>query len=106
MYLSDELSKRIVSSIRSAVPVEKIILFGSYARGEATKDSDVDLYLVVDPKNGPVSRQVGLARRSLLWMDIPRDVVANTAAGFKATSNDFAYIEHTVAREGQVLYGQ
>ncbi|MEA1870520.1 MAG: nucleotidyltransferase domain-containing protein, partial [Euryarchaeota archaeon] len=28
--------------------IKKVILYGSYARGEATKDSDIDVLVVVD----------------------------------------------------------
>ena len=36
----------IVGSIVSTVPTDAIYVFGSYARGEQTPDSDVDLYVV------------------------------------------------------------
>ena len=35
-------------------PVKKVWLFGSYARGEATEDSDVDLLLDIDDSKGVV----------------------------------------------------
>lgn len=35
----------------SGIPVERMILFGSYARGKARKDSDIDI-CVVSPKLG------------------------------------------------------
>ncbi|MGE5294561.1 MAG: nucleotidyltransferase domain-containing protein [Solirubrobacterales bacterium] len=33
--------------------IKRVILYGSYARGEATKDSDVDVLVVVDPSLNP-----------------------------------------------------
>lgn len=36
--------KKAVKSVCSKYGIEEIYLFGSYARGEATKDSDVDLF--------------------------------------------------------------
>lgn len=32
----------------SGAPIEKMILFGSYARGDFTKDSDIDVMILVD----------------------------------------------------------
>ncbi len=43
--LSDELRERISEALRPACP-ETVILFGSYAWGEPTDDSDIDLYVV------------------------------------------------------------
>lgn len=40
----NELEPMIVDRLKSLKP-DKIILFGSYASGNATKDSDIDLFL-------------------------------------------------------------
>ena len=48
--------QRIVSSVTSVVPTEAVYVFGSYARGEERKDSDLDLYVVTsDDAEGPRS---------------------------------------------------
>ena len=44
-----EMVRRIVSQFSS----EKVILFGSHARGEAGPDSDVDLLVIFDPGHTP-----------------------------------------------------
>lgn len=44
----EELLKSIKSVLLSAVPNGKIILFGSRARGDARKDSDWDLLIILD----------------------------------------------------------
>lgn len=33
--------------------IKRVILYGSFARGEATKDSDVDVLVLVDPSVDP-----------------------------------------------------
>jgi predicted nucleotidyltransferase len=38
--------KRIVTGIASQHPIKKVILFGSYAKGQANPKSDLDLYMV------------------------------------------------------------
>jgi predicted nucleotidyltransferase len=43
--LSDELRNRICEALKPLHP-EKVILFGSYAWGQPTEDSDIDLYVV------------------------------------------------------------
>jgi len=39
--------EQIVKTIATELKPEKIILFGSHARGEATPDSDYDLFVIV-----------------------------------------------------------
>ena len=41
----DEIKDEIVSALMPLKP-DKIILFGSYARGEANENSDLDLFLI------------------------------------------------------------
>ncbi len=43
MILSQENIKQVVQEYFKDKPVNKVYLFGSYARGEADEDSDVDL---------------------------------------------------------------
>ena len=41
---------------------QKVILFGSYAYGQPTEDSDVDLLVIMDTKARPVDRYLRVAR--------------------------------------------
>lgn len=36
--------------------LKKVILYGSYARGDATEDSDIDLLIVLEGKSNPRRR--------------------------------------------------
>ena len=51
VYTIEELKKKI-SKILSVFPVEKAILFGSYAKGEADSKSDVDLVIKLNELDG------------------------------------------------------
>jgi predicted nucleotidyltransferase len=48
--ISIEKIKEKIMPILSKYPVNKAILFGSYAKGEATKNSDMDLYIDTNGK--------------------------------------------------------
>ena len=51
LYMTAETAKNIVPIIRryfETQPVEKAWLFGSFARGEETDESDVDILIVPD----------------------------------------------------------
>jgi predicted nucleotidyltransferase len=43
-----EVLQRCLEAFGKALPVHKVLLFGSYARGDHTQDSDVDLCVVAD----------------------------------------------------------
>ncbi len=49
--------------IRQLYPIKKMILYGSYARGTATPDSDIDVAVVIDWPRKNQWDQIGLA----LW---------------------------------------
>ena len=46
IYTTNEIAER-VRPIAKAYGIDKVFLFGSYARGEATEDSDVDFYVEI-----------------------------------------------------------
>lgn len=60
-------AKKIISiykeSLTNRIRVKKLILFGSWARGEQTKESDIDLVVVSDDFAGLSEKK----RFSLLW---------------------------------------
>jgi len=42
-------------------PVKEVYLFGSYARGEAREDSDIDLGVVIERSNMSIWQYAGMA---------------------------------------------
>lgn len=48
MILTKENIKQVVQDYFKDKPVKKVYLFGSYARGDANADSDVDLIVDID----------------------------------------------------------
>lgn len=51
MILPESIRKRIVSKITEKFKVKDIILFGSYAQGNAGKNSDIDILVLLN-ENG------------------------------------------------------
>jgi predicted nucleotidyltransferase len=83
---------------------DKVILFGSYARGEGAIHSDVDL-LVVMPSSAPRFKRSGPIRSALSerWIE-PIDVIVRSPEVF-AKNKDIPYtLEHEAAKNGVVLY--
>lgn len=65
------------ASLQRRYPVHRLALFGSYARGEAQPDSDVDLLVEVDPSIG--LRFVTLAEDLEGLLGLPVDLVSQRA---------------------------
>ena len=100
-----EMLDHITRKIKGQFNPERIILFGSYARGAAGADSDLDL-LVVMPVSGSrrrVAVEIGLALQ-----DIPlaKDIIVTTPEDFAWRKEVTGTIEYPAAREGKVLYAR
>lgn len=105
IHLSSEFLEDIIEKITSAAEVKKIYIFGSYARGEERKDSDIDIYAVV-PDSCVDTLETGVAiRRALFWLELPKDVLVKREKMFEADSKRFASIESDVINEGVLIYG-
>jgi predicted nucleotidyltransferase len=53
--LSDMLKKELVDRITASEKIDKVLLFGSEARGDAGAESDIDLLVVLDMDTVPNS---------------------------------------------------
>ena len=81
----------------------RIILFGSWARGDARADSDVDL-LVVLSKVEHKRRAAIEILRVLNGLPISKDVVVTTPEEIKARGDIVGNILRPALREGKVIY--
>lgn len=58
----DERIRKIGERIKKEYCAEKVILFGSYARGVTTEDSDVDLFIIAPTKERFFQRMATVRR--------------------------------------------
>jgi predicted nucleotidyltransferase len=82
---------------------EKVILFGSHARGTAGPDSDVDL-LVVMPVNGEKRHKAVEIGVALGGLPFPLDIVVTTPEEYAWRKEVAGTIERPAFLEGRVLY--
>ena len=100
------IMEQIVSLVTSTVAPEKIILFGSYARGENKQTSDIDIMILI--KNLQNERSLtGKLYKALLQSDIsiPVDFLAADYDRYDSLKSKPGYIYKTIDSEGRVLYG-
>ncbi len=105
----DKISK-IVEKLKPLKPY-KVILFGSYAHGDANKNSDVDLLVVTNdnvmPKNFNESMHYYLKVANTLdeiRQNIPIDLIVHTIPMFKRFLELDSMFSREVLKNGKILY--
>ena len=82
---------------------DKIILFGSHARGQTGPDSDVDL-LVIMPRDGRSAHQQAAEVYFKCRSPFPVDILVRTAEEFEERQHMNDWFMRDIAREGIILY--
>jgi predicted nucleotidyltransferase len=104
MYqIDDKLMTEIVRCIVATARPEKVILFGSRARGDARLDSDLDLLIVAaDPQ--PRSLRASALYGVLSDIMIPMDILVYRPEEIEEWRNVPQAFVTTAVREGSILY--
>jgi predicted nucleotidyltransferase len=101
----EEFLQIITTRIAEAIHPQKIILFGSWARGERGSHSDIDL-LIIQESNLPRPQRYAQVRRLFWGMGLPMDILVYTPEEFARYQSVPGSFTYTVAREGRVLYAR
>jgi predicted nucleotidyltransferase len=105
--VTQELLQNMVKAIVDEVRPEQIILFGSWARGDARPDSDVDFLVIESGTFSPQrSRRKEMAR---IWdaLDefvVPTDVLVYSRDEAERWRKSLNHVVGRALREGKVLY--
>jgi len=84
-----EMVDRIVAQFHP----EKIILFGSYARGDGTTNSDVDLLIVMPVEGSKRAKQLEI-RAVVHDVRVPKDIIVSRPEEFQWRKDVVGTIEH------------
>ena len=101
----DQLIARIAERIGREYKPQKVILFGSYARGKPTEDSDIDLFIVKDTDARMVDRFVEV--KQLIYdpqLRIPVSPLVYTPEELEERLDMGDDFVKEVMSEGKVLY--
>ena len=93
------ISERLVKNL----DVVKVILFGSYATGVPTRDSDLDLLVIVN------TREKGLKRYAMVSellepRKMPMDIIVKTPDEIKKRTEIFDPFIRNILKTGKVIY--
>jgi len=95
----------IAAALAARPGVERVILFGSYARGDAGADSDLDLLVVVGQAESVFHAAADL-RRAIRGCEYPVDLLVRTRSQIREYEEDGDFFFARVRREGRVLYAR
>ena len=97
---------KIVSLIVSLASPDQIILFGSYARGDNTEKSDIDLLIIKkDLKNAREMNNILYEAFYENKINIPIDLISMDYNKYIELNNKAGYIYKTIKEQGKIIYG-
>ena len=95
IYTIDEL-KRAITPLAQSYGVLRVILFGSYARGEANEQSDIDLHIVAG--------NVDFMEICALNVDLEEALQKKIGMSLEEYMDISDFIRNDIMAEGKVLY--
>ena len=96
----EELKKHFIDQL---FPIQ-IYLFGSYANGTYTDNSDLDFYIIVRDEISDLAEETTKAYKAIRKIkQRPVDIVVGTKSRFEALKK-FPSVENEVYRKGVLLY--
>ncbi|MBI3753816.1 MAG: nucleotidyltransferase domain-containing protein [Deltaproteobacteria bacterium] len=102
--ITNEQINQVINAIIKGYHPKKIILFGSYACGNPTRDSDIDLLVVKDDEMPAIKRN-RVVRSYLKNVTVPVDVVVKSSNEFEMYKDVIGTVVYAANKYGKVLYG-
>lgn len=97
--------RSIAKRIAEKFDVQKIILFGSYAKGKADENSDVDLLVVMNTKKRPIQQRYEIYK-SLTPIHFALDIIVRTEDDLKRRIPRGDWFLKEACETGKVLYAR
>ncbi len=108
--LERELIEGVVNDARDKLiktynPWE-IYIFGSYAWGYPTHESDLDFLVIVDAEIKDRYRALVEGYRALVELPVPKDILLLTREEFEQASERFSSLHYKIKRQGKKIYAR
>ena len=105
---TDAMIREMAAVVAREVCPEAVVLFGSYATGDARAGSDVDLLVVESDPFGPGKdrrREMTRLWRALAGFAVAKDILVYSHDEVSRWRNARNHVIARALREGKVLYG-
>jgi predicted nucleotidyltransferase len=106
----DEILNELTICLKASNPY-KIILFGSYVKGEATEDSDIDLMVILDNNNIAKTYEERMNKKLYIRKlvreinyQIALDILVYSKEELKMIKEKGNYFIDEIERTGKIIY--
>lgn len=101
--ISEDVIQEAVRRLVAAASPKRVILFGSYGRGDPREGSDLDFFVVKDRVESP-RREMVLLHDVLRPLRIPADVLVASEEHFARWAATPGTVMYEAERHGRVVY--
>ena len=102
--VTPEKVQAVVQQLIKAARPKKIILFGSYVRGEVTHDSDLDVLVVTSDDIKNTGEESVRLRSVLDDINMPMDILVVTESRFQELGDKPGLIYKEARTSGRLVY--
>jgi len=103
MMIDEEITQEIVRRVLSVTRPDRILLFGSAASGQMSRDSDIDL-LILRPVASVGREESVRIRQALRGLGYAFDVIVIPTQRFEESKNVIGGIAYPANKYGRVIY--
>lgn len=101
--MSKTLIRQMIQVITRQFKPERVILFGSQARGAGTKYSDIDFLVVLSSVSNNREAAIQI-RRALAKFPVAKDIIVTTPEEIKRRGSLVGSVLRSALKEGKVIY--
>jgi len=94
----------MIEAIKNKIKPNKIILFGSFAKGTQKEDSDIDICVITDYNKRKIDMLRELRLSTIGKIDIPMDIVIYGNTEFSQRAEKENTFENQINKEGVLLW--
>ena len=98
----EEVKKKLIETYD---PIA-IYIFGSYAWGSPTEESDLDLLIVVDKSDEKSYKRPVAGHYALQELDIPKDLIVKTKEEFESSVGNVTTLSYKIKKDGKLIYAR
>jgi predicted nucleotidyltransferase len=102
LKLPEQIKKQIIDALKPLNP-EKIILFGSYAYGEPTDDSDLDICVVKKDFSSKIEEKRKI-REALRGIRMSKDILVPKTEEYEFYSKEINSVFNDIYTKGVILW--
>jgi predicted nucleotidyltransferase len=104
--IKNELLSVIIGRLVDVYHPISIYLFGSYAWGKPSNQSDLDVLIVIDASDEPSYRRPVKGYHALFGLKVDAEILVRTKQEFEAHNKDVTTLAYKIKNDGKLLYGK